>query len=299
MPSSVHKPVLPREVAEQLAVQPGDIVVDGTLGGGGHAADILERLSPGGHLIAFDRDPDAIERAKSRLDPIARSAEVQLTIVHDSYTTLPEQLRHLGIQGVDGILLDLGLSSDQIDNRDRGFSFRWNGPLDLRFDNSAGETAAEFLARAEESTIAMAISEYGEENFAQRIAALIVARRAIDPIETTHQLADLIRSAVPGAASGRLDPATRTFQALRIAVNQELEHVEEALKVMPNCLNMGGRFVVISFHSLEDRLTKNAFRGDNSLEIKTKKPVMAGLSESTKNPRSKSAKLRAAVKKTI
>jgi 16S rRNA (cytosine1402-N4)-methyltransferase len=195
---------------------------------------------------------------------------------------------------VDGILLDLGLSSDQLADRERGFSFQSDGPLDLRYNPGEGRSAAEWLRSIDEEELANVIYQYGEERFSRRIARRIVEQRRIAPIETAKQLADLIHRSVPGRIHGRVDSATRTFQALRIAVNRELEIVEEALRELPKTLKPGGRFLVISFHSLEDRLVKHAFRDCAELEVLSKKPIVASELEMKMNPRSRSAKLRVA-----
>jgi 16S rRNA (cytosine1402-N4)-methyltransferase len=211
-----------------------------------------------------------------------------------SYCSIPRWLEELGIEGVDGILLDLGLSSDQLQDPDRGFSFRTEGPLDLRFDPESDETAADFLRTKSEKEIADTIYHYGEERFSRRIARAIVQQRLAQPIETSKQLADLIHRVVPGRVHGRVDSATRTFQALRIAVNRELDHVEEAMKTLPACLRIDGRLAVISFHSLEDRIVKHAIREHPLLRGMTKKPIVASPMEVDANPRSRSAKLRVA-----
>ncbi len=297
---TVHIPVLLQEVVEHLQISPGSTIVDGTLGGAGHAIAILDRLGSNGVLIGIDRDPAAIARASLRLESALeawralnpQSQAPRVLLSQSSYLELPEVLSQNGISGIDGLLLDLGLSSDQLADRERGFSFRDDGPLDLRFDPSSGVPAFELLSRVREEELANMIFEYGEERFSRRIARNIVEARRVSPIRTTKQLYDLVHRSVPGKVHGRIDSATRTFQALRIAVNRELEHLESALKVLPPLLNPGGRFLAISFHSLEDRLVKNAFRETEGLQNLTKKPIVASATEVAMNPRSRSAKLR-------
>jgi 16S rRNA (cytosine1402-N4)-methyltransferase len=288
--STHHVPVLAEEVLEWLAPRPGQVFVDGTLGGGGHARLLAAAVGDGGRVIAVDRDAAAVERFERERPPhvVAR---------HAKYAQLPEVLAELEIPAVDGILLDLGLSSDQLADESRGFSFQSEGPLDLRFDTSEGEPASRLLARLDERRLADLIYEYGEERFSRRIARAIVRRRREEPIRTAADLAQLVRRCVPRSRKLKIDPATRTFQALRIAVNAELEELETALRVLPDCLAPGGRLAIISFHSLEDRRVKNAFRGDDRLTVLTKKPVRPADHEVAANPRARSAKLRVAEKK--
>jgi 16S rRNA (cytosine1402-N4)-methyltransferase len=285
--SPVHIPVLPSEIVEWLRPQPGQILVDGTLGGGGHTRLLAEKLQGEGYVLAVDRDPAAVAAAERHL----RGLNVK--VAHASYVELPELLRELDVPCVSGIVLDLGLSSDQLADRQRGFSFQTGGPLDLRFNPDEGEPASRLLARLRENEIADLIFKYGEERFSRRIARQIVAFRASQPIETAEQLAALVRRCVPRSKDG-IDPATRTFQALRIAVNNELGGLEQALKTLPGLLAPGGRLAIISFHSLEDRLVKEAFRSDERLEVLTKKPITPSAAEVAANPRSRSAKLRVA-----
>ena len=218
----------------------------------------------------------------------------RLLVACGSYCDLPEILQRQGLGKVDGILLDLGLSSDQLQDPSRGFSFKATGPLDLRFNPETGISAAELLQRRSEEEIANIIYQFGEERFSRRVARAIVERRRTRPIETAEELAELVHRVLPGRIHGRIDSATRTFQALRIAVNRELEHVEHALETLPACLSEGGRLVIISFHSLEDRIVKHAMRGDARLRVLTKKPIEADELELSSNPRSRSAKLRVA-----
>ncbi|MCU0708824.1 MAG: 16S rRNA (cytosine(1402)-N(4))-methyltransferase RsmH [Pirellula sp.] len=314
-PATVHVPVLVEEVLSGLLGQaPHEprsaprVFVDGTLGGGGHARRLASILQPADTLLTFDRDPSVVDRLRPMLEselgvlatefPMGWSLHspnhCRWILAPHSYCTIPEVLTSLGIAAVDGILLDLGLSSDQLNESDRGFSFRTDGPLDLRFDPTTGISAADFLRIKSEKEIADTIYQYGEERFSRRIARAIVERRLSDPIVSSKQLADLIHRVVPGRVHGRVDSATRTFQALRIAVNRELEHVEHAMKHLPGCLAIGGRLVVISFHSLEDRIVKHAMREHSDLRVITKKPITASAQELDTNPRSRSAKLRIA-----
>ncbi len=311
--NSLHIPVLTTEILELGAPDVGQVWVDGTAGGGGHSELILQRVGSQGRLLAIDRDPAAAARLAARIDTKA-------IVCSASYDSLPAILTAYGLSSVDGILLDLGLSSDQLADRERGFSFQVDGPLDMRFDPTSGEPAWEWLARVDEQTLADTIYRYGEERFSRRIAHRIVETRRQLPIRTADQLRDLIyrsvphprktgaqkskgsKSKSPGQAKYRskpIDPATRTFQAIRIAVNDELSILENALQRLPDCLAPGGRLLIISFHSLEDRLVKYAFRQDPRLQIVTRRPVQASEVEVENNPRSRSAKLRVAVKGSI
>ena len=282
MSETVHVPVLPAEVLALGEPKLGQIWADGTAGGGGHSRLIAEQIGESGKLVAVDRDPTAVERLTELLPQncLAR---------HSSYDDLPETLTELDISGVDGILLDLGLSSDQLADRERGFSFTADGPLDMRFDTTQGEAAWEWLQRVDEKTLADTIYQFGEERFSRRIAKRIVDTRKENPIRNASELRDLIYRAVPGKKHGRIDPATRTFQALRIAVNDELGILERALARLPDCLNPGGALLIISFHSLEDRLVKYAFRNDPRLEIITRRPVQATSAETDRNSRSRAS----------
>jgi 16S rRNA (cytosine1402-N4)-methyltransferase len=283
-----HIPVLFREVLEWLAPAPGKTFVDGTLGGGGHTEALAKAVGPTGLVIAADLDPAALARCEIRL------AGLPIKLVGANYAEIPAILEQLEINSVDGILLDLGLSSDQLADAERGFSFQLDGPLDLRFDPEQGEAAWELLSHIGEQRLADVIYQFGEERFSRRIAKKIVESRRIEPIRTAGQLAELVRSCVPRSKGHAIDPATRTFQALRIAVNEELTSLETALATFPDCLKPGGRLAIISFHSLEDRLVKHAFRGDERIEVLTKKPVAPSATEEAENPRSRSAKLRVA-----
>lgn len=306
-----HIPVMPTEVLSYLVPKPGGIYLDGTVGGGGHAELVLEASAPDGLLIGLDRDAEALAAARKRLAPFGSRAR----LFHRNFADLEALLAEIGIAGIDGFLLDLGVSSRQLDAGERGFSFQQDAPLDMRMDATSGETAAELVNRLPEEELTRIIRKYGEERWAKRIAAFIVRARGEAAIETTWQLADLIKGAIPrGAWEERIHPATRTFQALRIAVNDELGSLERGLDAAFRLLNRGGRGVVISFHSLEDRIVKNTFRGlaqgcrcpkdfprcvcgnIPQVRILTGKPVMAGEGELKDNPRARSAKLRAVEK---
>ena len=247
-----HVTVLLHEAVEALAIKPGGIYVDGTFGRGGHSARILEQLGGNGRLIALDKDPAAVAVGKAWHD-------ARFQMVHSGFAQLAQVLREQGLQQVDGILLDLGVSSPQLDEAARGFSFRFDAPLDMRMDVSSGMTAAEWLATVDEGLLTEVIRDYGEERFAKQIARAVVTARAIEPIHSTRQLVELVGKTVRTREAGQ-NPATRTFQAIRIYLNQELE---ELARVLPECvthLKNGGRLVVISFHSLEDRIVKHFMR---------------------------------------
>lgn len=289
IPPSTHVPVLVAEVENVLAPQPGQVVVDGTLGGGGHARLLAERVGSRGLVIALDRDPAAIEAAERRM------AGLPMILVHSDYCELPEVLKQIHVDAVDSILLDLGLSSDQLADPLRGFSFESDGPLDLRFDPQQGEPAWRLVNQSSEKTLADLIHSLGEERFARRIAAAIVHSRREAPLRTARELASVIRGAVPRTRDGeRIHPATRTFQALRIATNRELKSLEQGLSRIPDCLRPGGKLAVISFHSLEDRRVKEAFRTDLRWDVLTQRPIRPTPEEVRSNPRSRSARLRAA-----
>jgi 16S rRNA (cytosine1402-N4)-methyltransferase len=290
--STQHVPVLAQEVIDWLQPAPGRTMLDGTLGGGGHTRLLAQAVSPGGAVIATDRDGAAVERAAAELSGLPVRA------VHANYSDAPEVLREINVQHVDGILLDLGLSSDQLADVERGFSFQSEGPLDLRFDPTRGEPAWKLVERLSAEHLANLIYRYGEERYSRRIAQRIVDTRRASPLRTAAQLAALVRQSVPRARDERIDPATRTFQALRIAVNEELKWLEVALRRLPDCLNAGGRLAVISFHSLEDRLVKEGFRDDQRLHVLTRRPVRPTDKEIAANPRSRSARLRVAERKT-
>jgi len=317
--SSVSSPLSPSSPARPRGI------VDGTLGGGGHTLRILQCLAPLDWVLGIDRDPSAVKRFVEGMvrDGWQRTGAIssgpvgsgedgvdseqvielrlptkpeypRLLVACGSYCDLPEILHRQGLGKVDGILLDLGLSSDQLQDPSRGFSFKATGPLDLRFNPETGISAAELLQRRSEEEIANIIYQFGEERFSRRVARAIVERRRTRPVENAEELAELVHRVLPGRIHGRVDSATRTFQALRIAVNRELEHVEHAMESLPDCLMEGGRLVIISFHSLEDRIVKHAIRGNARLRVLTKKPIEADELEVSSNPRSRSAKLRVA-----
>lgn len=291
MSSTVHVSVLPQEVIEQLDPQPGQIFADGTLGGGGHTRQLAERVGDEGLVIACDRDLAAIDRAEQSL----RGLPIKVT--QRNFSELPGVLQELEIDKIDGLLLDLGLSSDQLADRNRGFSFDSDGPLDLRFDDTEGDTAADLVNLLSEKDLADVIYQNGEERLSRRIAKKICLRRKEKPFLLANDLADLVASCYPArGAKERIHPATRTFQALRIAVNRELSSLESILKTAPDFLRVGGKIAIISFHSLEDRRVKEAFREDPRLEPVTKKPIIPTEEEILRNPRSRSAKFRVAVR---
>jgi len=296
-----HTTVLLTEAVEALVTQPGGTYVDGTFGRGGHARALLAMLSPAGRLVVFDKDPEAVAAAGQIADP-------RLTVCHCGFARMREELAALGIAHVDGVLFDLGVSSPQIDNPVRGFSFRFDAPLDMRMDTTRGETAADFLARADERHIAEVIRDYGEERFAVQIAKALVARReGGSPVRTTGELSQVVARAVKTREPGQ-DPATRTFQALRIHVNAELEELEQGLSAALALLKPGGRLAVISFHSLEDRIVKSFIARESRDEIDRRAPMAAprpmrlvslgrtrpGAAEIAANARARSAILRVA-----
>ena len=302
MSHGVHTTVLLAEAVEALVTAPDGIYVDGTFGRGGHARAVLERLAPSGRLIAFDKDPEAIAAAASLHD------DARFAIRHASFSEMREELLALGIRRVHGVLLDLGVSSPQIDTAERGFSFRFDAPLDMRMDTTRGETAAEFLARADEKLIAQVVKDYGEERFAGQIAKALVARRESgSPVQRTGELAALVARTVKTREPGQ-DPATRTFQALRIFVNAELDALEQGLRVALDLLAPQGRLVVISFHSLEDRIVKQFIARESREVVDRRAPfapaqamrleslgrTRASDAEVRANPRARSAMLRVA-----
>ena len=297
-----HKAVLLTEAIDALVTSVDGIYVDGTFGRGGHAREVLQRLSPQGRLIAFDKDPQAVQAARDGID------DTRFEIIHASFAQMREQLDRLGIDKVHGVLLDVGVSSPQLDDPARGFSFRHDAPLDMRMDTTRGETAADFLARADERTLTQVIRDYGEERFAFQIAKALVARRADGhPVRTTGELASIVAGAVKTREPGK-DPATRTFQALRISVNAELEALEEGLNAALTRLAPHGRLVVISFHSLEDRIVKTFIVRESretfdrrapmapprALRLKALGRIRAGEAELAANPRARSAVMRVA-----
>lgn len=276
------------QALELLAVRPGGLWVDGTVGLGGHAEALLRRSAPDGRLVGFDRDSEALETARARLLPFG--ARVRL-----EHADFRELAHRLGEERASGVLLDLGVSSLQLDTAARGFSFMREGPLDMRMDRAAPGTAAELVNRMREQDLADLIHELGDERFARRIARAIVRAREQAPIETTTALAEVVRRAVPRGRRPGLHPATRTFQALRIRTNRELDGLDEALERAAHCLAPRGRLVVIAFHSLEDRAAKQAFRAlaTRGFSLLTRKPLRPEAAEVDRNPRARSARLRA------
>ena len=298
-----HRTVLLEEAVDALAIRADGAYVDATFGRGGHSRLILDRLGPRGRLIALDKDPEAVAAAK-------RISDARFNVVHASFAELAGVLDRLGLEGVDGVLLDLGVSSPQFNDAARGFSFRRDGPLDMRMDTSRGQTAAQWLDTASEAEIREVIRDYGEERFAKQIAKAIVAARQRGPVVTTGQLADIVGAAVRTREKNK-DPATRTFQAVRIYLNQELAHLSLALPQILELLTPGARLAVISFHSLEDRIVKqfmrDAARADVPIRLPLRerelpqprlrligKPVRPSADEIAANPRARSATLRVA-----
>ena len=301
-----HVSVLLDECIEGLNIKPDGIYVDGTLGGAGHSYHIAERLTTG-RLIGIDRDPVALKAAGERLSPFAD----RVTLVHSNFCRMGQVLQELGISGVDGILLDLGVSSPQLDDGSRGFSYMTDAPLDMRMDNGDALSADTVVNTWSYEELKRILYDYGEERYAPAIAAAIVRKREVSPIRTTLELVDVIRSAMPPAAlREKQHPAKRTFQAIRIAVNDELNSVSEAMDAAIPCLNPGGRLAVITFHSLEDRIVKNAMAAaakgcicppefpvcvcgrKPQVTVLTRKPIVSGEEELERNPRARSAKLR-------
>jgi 16S rRNA (cytosine1402-N4)-methyltransferase len=298
-----HRTVLLKEAVDALAIRADGDYVDATFGRGGHSRLILDRLGPRGRLIALDRDPEAVAVA-------TKINDARFNVVHASFAELAGVLDRLGLEGVDGVLLDLGVSSPQLDDAARGFSFRRDGPLDMRMDTSRGQTAAQWLDTAGEAEIREVIRDYGEERFAKQIAKAIVAARQRGPVASTGQLADIVGAAVRTREKNK-DPATRTFQAVRIYLNQELAHLSLALPRIVELLTPGARLVVISFHSLEDRIVKqfmrNAARADVPIRLPLRerelpqaglrligRAVRPSVDETAANPRARSATLRVA-----
>jgi 16S rRNA (cytosine1402-N4)-methyltransferase len=295
-----HVPVLLDEVLQYLNVRAGGVIADATVGLGGHSSEIAKRLGAKGRLICFDRDPQAMELAKARMEEVrAELADAMPEVVYQP-RTFSELASVIEPGSLDGLLADFGVSSLQLDEAQRGFSFRLDGPLDMRMDTRGGlhggETAGQVVNQEDENELADLIYEFGEERRSRRIARAIVRAR---PISTTAELAEIVSAAAPSMKGDKIHPATRTFQALRIRVNDELGEIRSLLASAPSLLKPGGRLVLISFHSLEDRLVKDALReaGRNRIfEVLTKKPVVAEEQEQMRNPRSRSAKLRAAEK---
>lgn len=288
-----HEPVMPAEVVTMLQATRGGVFVDCTVGVGGHSCALLEAGAD--RLVAFDRDAEALQVATDAL----RNWGERVEFVHADFRTFDATLDALGIVGIDGAMADLGMSSAQLAGAGRGFSFRRDEPLDMRMDRSTGLTAAEMLDQVDESELADVIYRFGEDRHARRIARVLVATRNRVPVNTTAQLADAVRRAVPRRGYQRIDPATRTFQALRIWVNRELDSLDVWLLAVCRRLNAGARLAVITFHSLEDRIVKHTFRdlereGDITIKVLTRRPLRPSPGEVSRNPRARSAKLRVA-----
>lgn len=283
----MHVPVLLDEVVHWLTPERGGLFVDCTVGLGGHARVLLKHGVQ--RLIGIDRDPAALPLAHE----VLREFGDRVELVHADYRELGPVLEARGLTSVDGILADLGVSSMQLDGEGRGFSFRRDEPLDMRMDTSRGETGAEMLARVDETELANVIYQFGEERHSRRIARALVRAREERPLETTGQVADIVRRASRMKGYWRIDPATRTFQALRIWVNRELEGLDTFLETAAGRLSPGGRFALITFHSLEDRVVKHTFRRLETVQVLTRRPIVAGDEEMARNPRARSAKLRA------
>ncbi len=291
-----HIPVLLDEALNFLNVRPGGVYVDATLGLGGHSAEIARRLGPEGRLICFDRDPEAMAKGRARLDEVAAELGSQMPRLEFQPRAFSEAADAIAPGSLDGLLADFGVSSMQLDEVHRGFSFRSEGPLDMRMDPRSGVTAEQVVNQEDEDRLADLIYEFGEERRSRRIARAIVRAR---PITTTAELARVVAAAAPAMKGEKIHPATRTFQALRIRVNDELGEIQSLLKSAESLLKPEGRLILISFHSLEDRLVKDAFKAAKDkrvFEVLTKKPVTATDAEIKRNPRSRSAKLRAAEK---
>lgn len=293
---AVHVPVMVREVLQFLELKPGLLVVDGTIGAGGHSREITKRIQPGGTLLGLDRDPWMLAFAGQKL---GEPEGVHCEFHQASYTELGDVLRKTSRVSVDRVLLDLGLSSDQLRDESRGFSFEHRGPLDLRFDITQGVPAREWLAQADLRKLSFLLGRFSEDPSSHRIARAIVETRRQYPIQTADDFRTLIERSLAKSTppSSKRDTVVRVFQALRIIVNRELDHLEQMLTdVLPASLSSGGRAVIISFHSLEDRLVKNAFRDESIWQILTPKPITASAIEIRANPRCRTAKLRAAVR---
>ncbi len=311
MEELTHRPVLLEECIRGLRIRPEGVYIDGTLGRAGHSREIAKRLNEKGRLICIDRDQAALDAAQTRL----ADCMDRVTLVHDNFTNIPQVMDELGIQGADGVLLDLGVSSPQLDDPSRGFSYRFNAPLDMRMDQTQPLTAAQVVNQWPEQELNFILSRYGEERYARSIAAAIVRRRAERPIEETLDLVEVIKSAMPAAAlREKQHPAKRSFQAIRIAVNDELSACSQAVDAIIPRLNPGGRLCIITFHSLEDRLVKNGYQAQArgctcppefpvcvcgktpAIKMTPKKPILPSAEEIERNPRARSAKLRIAEK---
>lgn len=295
----VHRPVLLRETVAMLELREGLVVVDGTVGAGGHARAIARAIGPTGWFLGLDRDGEILATARTVLAEDAGDdrAGARVSLHHLPFSRMRDALAATGRTACDRVLLDLGVSSMQLDRPERGFSFMVDGPLDMRMDAAESATAADWLATIDEQRLADVLFRFGEERHARRIARAIVAERHRTPIRRTGHLAAVVRAALPPAARhGRIHPATRTFQAIRIALNDELGELERGLAAASDCLVPGGRLVVISFHSLEDRIVKHFLR--DHCDVVTKKPIEASAEEVRTNPRARSAKLRCGIRRT-
>jgi 16S rRNA (cytosine1402-N4)-methyltransferase len=306
--ASFHEPVLREKVFQYLVVKEEGLIVDGTLGDGGHTEYILQNTGPGLKVIGIDRDTSALERAKKRLAPFGD----RVKFAHGNYSELPDLLKKFNVSKIDGLLLDFGVSSPQLDVAERGFSFMQNGPLDMRMDKTQEVTAQDLLETLSDRELETIIKDFGEERFYKKVVRAIRKAQAINPISTTHQLSKILSGTLYVKRPSKIHPATRTFQALRIAVNNELVHLKTALQNSLGVLDAGARLVTIAFHSLEDRIVKNFFRYEekscvcppripvcvcgkkSTLRIITKRAVVADVAEVTRNPRSSSAKMRVA-----
>lgn len=290
----IHIPVMHKEIAEYLCLPVGGCCVDGTLGMGGHTRFLAQQVGPTGKIIAIDRDRQSLETAKKNLEALAD----RIIFVQDDFRNIDRILDGLAIKSVDGVLLDLGISSFQLDNEQRGFSIKANGPLDMRMDQDSWFSAYDLINSLSENELSLILKDYGEERWHNRIARRLVQERSLRPIETTKDLSDIVLKAIPsGQKWQKIHPATRTFQAFRIAVNRELESLDIALGRIVPYVKPQGRICVISFHSLEDRIVKNRFRSfseSGELNLVSKKPLLVSSQEEQVNPRSRSARLRVA-----
>ena len=303
-----HESVLAKEILQYLHPREDGLIVDGTLGNGGHTELILKNTAPGLRVLGIDRDEQAIERAGKRLAPFRN----RVTLIHGNFSDIKNILKKANVMNVDGLLLDLGVSSPQLDSPERGFSFMRNGPLDMRMDSTQKTTAADLLVKLSDEELVLVIKEYGEERFAKRIVRAIRKAQEQNPITTTLQLSNIVSGVTHTPRPAKIHPATRTFQALRIAVNNELEHIKSALSDSLRILSASARIMVISFHSLEDRIVKNFFKDEEKgcvcpprlpvcacghktrLKIITRRPVPPASEEVKRNPRASSSKLRVA-----
>ncbi|MDP7556771.1 MAG: 16S rRNA (cytosine(1402)-N(4))-methyltransferase RsmH [Nitrospinaceae bacterium] len=303
-----HESVLAKEILQHLHPREDGLIVDGTLGNGGHTELILKNTAPGLRVLGIDRDEQAIERAGKRLAPFRN----RVTLVHGNFSDIKNILKKANVMNVDGLLLDLGVSSPQLDSPERGFSFMRNGPLDMRMDSTQKTTAADLLVKLSDEELVLVIKEYGEERFAKRIVRAIRKAQEQNPITTTLQLSNIVSGVTHTPRPAKIHPATRTFQALRIAVNNELEHIKSTLSDSLGILSASARIMVISFHSLEDRIVKNFFKDEEKgcicpprlpvcacghktrLKIITRRPVTPASEEVKRNPRASSSKLRVA-----